>query len=405
MSKYSGFVDPSLYAVIINAQNCGWVPRPPSIPLTNSKDVFTKLRDTSSLISENGKLDLRFATSLHERKHFLDLHLSTSLWQSFLSWFHCASQIFTIVSLLKGKTISVPLFSHLGTLRDDNAFSLKEQDIINGICLRIFTNHTPQRLKYALEMSASLLQYSIFHDEYRTDEGASTASKQYYELFYLKPVELFSGDITKAFCCYTFLSWFCSDYREIEEIERLFLTSTDVKKTTSTLLQDGYYPSKQDEISTDIQYLNECSDYFHGLAGSHFPDLAKFLSELINFRKEVFSSIDSVVNLLTDMPHFKKWITNDTLKVHYLVDFGKPLSLDTEITKNYYVSKWIVENQQFLHYDDQIGKQILAMNDYDDLINIQLLSSFLISPVRLFHFRSKIANAEFLECEFVNKTE
>ena len=165
MSQYAGFVDPSLYAIIINAKQCAWVPRPPSIPLTTSQQVISKLGETSDHISENGKLDLRFAASLHERKHFLDIHLSSSLWRSFLSWFHCTSQVFTIVSLLKGKKICVPLYSPLGTLHN-NPFSRQEQQIIDGICLRIFSGQQHQRLKYALEMSASLLQYSVFQDQY-----------------------------------------------------------------------------------------------------------------------------------------------------------------------------------------------------------------------------------------------
>ena len=217
MNKYSGFVDPSLYAVIINAKECGWVPRPPSIPLTNSQEVISKLKETSSHISETGKLDLRFATSLHERKHFLDLHLSSYLWQSFLAWFNCSSQIFTIITFLKGKKISVPLYSTFGYLRDDNPFSQQEKVVIHDICQRIFSGHTHQKFKYALEISASLLQYSLLNDNYQIDNNSSKSFMQYHKSYFEKPLEAFSGDITRAFSCYSFLSWFCIDYQSLKK--------------------------------------------------------------------------------------------------------------------------------------------------------------------------------------------
>ena len=134
-----------------------------------------KTKKTSSRISNTGKLDLRFATSLHERKHFLDLHLSSLLWQSFLSWFHCSSQIFTIVSLLKGKKISFPLYSPLGTLRYDNPFTQQERVIIHDICKTIFSAKIHQRLKYSLEISASLLQYSFLHESYELNDNDGSA--------------------------------------------------------------------------------------------------------------------------------------------------------------------------------------------------------------------------------------
>lgn len=399
MNKYSGYVDPSLYAVIINAKECGWVPRPPSIPITSSQEVISKLKKTSSRISNTGKLDLRFATSLHERKHFLDLHLSSLLWQSFLSWFHCSTQIFTIVSLLKGKKISFPLYSPLGTLRYDNPFTQQERVIIHDICKTIFSAKIHQRLKYSLEISASLLQYSFLHESYELNDNDGSAPLQYYQSFFDKPLQAFSGDITKAFSCYSFLSWFCIGYSEFEIIEQRFQIEQDFKKTVYALMKEKYYTLKIGEIDRDIAYLGSFSKSFVNPDTKYFPDVKNFLSELINFRKDTFSSIDHVMELLTNMDYFYNWISKNALKTNYLVDFGEELSLHTEITENYYASKWIVKKQQFLYYDDQLGKQILNMNQLDDLINIQLLSALLISPVKLFHFNTKTFNSDFLECE------
>ncbi len=399
MDKYSGFVDPSLYAVIINAKECGWVPRPPSIPITNSDEVIEKLKEISSHVSDKGKLDLRFAASLHERKHFLDMHLSSSLWQSFLAWFHCSSQIFTITSLFKGKKISPPLYSPFGMLRDENNFNKQEKEIIHNICQKIFSHQIHPRLKFALEISASLLQYSFLRENYQVDANSGSITYKYYKSFFEKPLQAFSGDIKKAFCCYSFLSWFCRDYREFETVERQFQSDTDYKKVVYTLLKEKYYALKTDEINRDAQYLESFSKYFQKPDTKYFPDMVSYLSKIINFRKEVFASIDIIMELLTNMPCFQKWISTDALKTYYLVDFREPLSPDTEITENYYASKWIVENQQFFYYDDNLGKQILSMEELDNLINIQLLSSYLINPVKLFDFNTKIASGEFLECE------
>ncbi|MCK5125555.1 MAG: hypothetical protein KAR42_04805 [candidate division Zixibacteria bacterium] len=401
MDKYSGFIDPSFYAVIINAKECGWVPRPPSISLTNSSQTLSELKQTSSHVSEDGRLDLRFSTSLHERKHFLDLHLSRTLWRSFLSWFNCYSQIFSITPLLKGKKINVPLYTNLGSLREDNLFNHQEQELINNICNGIFSNHQHQRLKYALEASASLLQYSFLKENYYIDDNEESTSARYYELFYRKPFEEFSGSIARAFCCYTFLSWFCSDFQEFGDIEKLFQVNTDYRKLANDLLKEKYFALKQEEIKNDALYLDAFSKYFNRPDTKHFPDLTKYLSELINFRKEQFSTIEHILKLLTDLTYFNKWLANDALKTYYLVDFGKPLSPETEITENYFASKWIVENSQYLFYDDHLGKRILTNNELDDLINIQLLSSFLISPFRLFPFRTKIASSDFLECDLL----
>lgn len=187
---------------------------------------------------------------------------------------------------------------------------------------------------------------------------------------------------------------------EFEKIEKRFQTDQDFKNIAHTLLKEKYHALKIYEIERDIVYLESFSKSFQLQDTKYFPDLTNFLSELINFRKEVFSSIDHIMELLTNMTYFNNWISTDALKTFYLVDFGEELSSDTEITENYYASKWIVKNQQFLYYDDQLGRQILNMNQLDDLINIQLLSTFLISPVKLFHFKTKIASSDFLECEF-----
>ena len=399
---YIGYVDPSLYAVMINAKQCGWIPRPPSIPLTTPQKVFTKLKQTSSMVSEDGTLDLRFAASLHERKHFMDLHLSSILWRYFLSWFHCSANIFILINCLKEKKIQLPLYTPLGILRPGNPFNRDERRLIGKICSQIFENNLNEPFKHALEVSASLLQYSCFSDRYNISNYYEFSPIEFYKAYFEKPLRLFSNNIERAFSCYTFLSWFCLGQKEFYKLEKKFQSDPNYKDIVYSLLKDRFYARKQHEIEQDLKYIKTFSENWARPITKFVPDLVDFLSKLISFRQNLFSSIDQIVELITDISYFKQWSVEEALKTYYLVDFGNPLLLDTEITENYHASKWIVENQQYLYYDDQLGTKIIEMDDFDNFINMQLLSSFLVSPVRLFPFTTRTASEEFLECRFIN---
>ncbi len=101
-----------------------------------------------------------------------------------------------------------------------------------------------------------------------------------------------------------------------------------------------------------------------------------------------------------DINFIKKWIADEGIRTPYIVDFGRSLSPDTEITTNYSASKWIIPNDRFLYYNDNIGVKFFELDDIDNLINQQLLSSYLVSPYKLFPFKSRIISEEFLEFKF-----
>ena len=131
--------------------------------------------------------------------------------------------------------------------------------------------------------------------------------------------------------------------------------------------------------------------------------MSEVLANLILFRNSVLSDRELLFELLTDIDFHKYWIANEGMRIPYIVDFGHPLAPDTEITENYSASKWIIPNNQFLYYSDNIGVQLLDYDDLDNLINQQMLASFLVNPYKLFPFTTRICTEEFLECQITDE--
>jgi len=407
MSKnsYTGYIDPSLYAVLINAKSAGWVPRPPSIKLDNPKTVFDKLAKTSSHVGKDGKLDLRFAASIHERKHFLDLHLSSSLWKCLLSWFLCTANIFQITNILKNENIKLPLYTIAGNLRKDLPLTTTERKNVEIICDPIFENVVDSSIKYMIEVNGTILQYSYFTDMYSFDVNEQNSfPKQYYYFYYINPLKKFNGDLNKAFSFYNFCSWFCNDFEEITTVERSYSQKKNLKGIICSLFNKQPFANRVSlELKRDMKYFKHFSKNYVRIDSNHSIDMAQFLNKLLSYRRAILSDKDLLVDLLGDINFMKKWIANEGVKTPYIVDFGRALSPDTEITTNYSASKWIVPNDQFLYYSDNIGVKFFELDDIDNLINQQLLSSYLVSPCKLFPFKSRIISEEFLEFKFCDE--
>lgn len=401
MNTYTGYLAPPLYAIIINAKKCGWVPRPPSIALTSPEDVIKRLALNSSQITEDNTLDLRFATSLHERKHFIDMHISIALWRVFLAWFNCYSQIFTITPLLRDKRITLPLVSELGVIRSANEFSNSEKGIIKGICRGIYEYNIPESLQFVFDISASILQYSALRDYYDLSKRANSDLYRYLQVHFQNPLEEFGGDLDRAFCCYTFLSWFCTSYHELETIKNIYLRTKDYKTHTVKLLKGKLNGIIENELKRDKEYLYEFEKAFVKPGTELFPDVISFLSKLIDFRLSLLENEDLLIEIMTSTQVFIKWLSGQAIKTNYLVDFGRALPANTEITENYFVSKWITQNQRFIFYDDKLGSKIISNKELDNLANIQVLASELISPRKLYPFKSIICSEEFLGCSAI----
>ena len=122
--------------------------------------------------------------------------------------------------------------------------------------------------------------------------------------------------------------------------------------------------------------------------------------QLISLRKIVLSNKDILIELLGNIDFFKRWIADEGMRTPYIVDFGYSLRPDTEITVNYLPSKWIIPNDRFLYYNDNIGVQFFELDDLDNLINQQLLSSYLVCPYQLFPFTSRICSEKFFEFKY-----
>lgn len=287
----------------------------------------------------------------------------------------------------------------MGTLREDNSFSPREQKIIHTICSGIFSQFIHPRFLEVFEITSTLLQFSVLHEYYDYQETPKLYSQKYYNKYYTKPLEKFLGDKQRAFACYCFICWFCSDYHQIPDIENQFLAGTDSQQIVKKLLNKFFSSLKEQELKRDYELLDSFSKNYQKIDSQYVSDLVSFIQQLIAFRKELFSSIDHITALLTDTTCFCNWITNDALKTYYLVDFGKALPLKTELTENYYASKWFTENQRFLFYDDCLGKQILTFEELDDLVNMQLLYGFLINFTKKLDLHTIIASEKFLECD------
>jgi len=404
-NPFTGYTDPSIYAVIINAKAAGWVPRPPSIKLDNIQNVVNKLGKTSSHVTENKKLDLRFAASLHERKHFLDLHLSHSLWRSFLSWFHCSSNVFSLITKLKNKNIKLPLYTVDGKLREDIPLNSTEKKYIKKICDPVFTIEIDNALKYAIEVNATILQFSCFTEKYSFNFNEQDSyPKKYLKQYYIKPLEKFENDINKAFSFYNFCSWLCLNYDDISIVEKSFLKKTDLKESVHKLLKKEPFANRMlSDLENDEKYLKQFCLHYQPIDSTASVNMAEVLDKLISFRKTVLLNNDILIELLGNIDFFKRWIADEGMRTPYIVDFGYSLSPDTEITENYLVSKWIIPNDRFLYYNDNIGVQFFELDDLDNLINQQLLSSYLICPYKLFPFKSRICSEKFFEFRFCDE--
>ena len=69
-------------------------------------------------------------------------------------------------------------------LRDENNFNKQEKEIIHNICQKIFSHQIHPRLKFALEISASLLQYSFLRENYQVDANSGIITYKYYKSFF-----------------------------------------------------------------------------------------------------------------------------------------------------------------------------------------------------------------------------
>ena len=270
-NKFVGFIEPSIYAVIINAEQAGWVQRPPNIELDNIDRVIDKLSETSNYISSGNELDLRFAASLHERKHFLDLHLSISLWRLFLSWFYCSSHVFSLFTILKDKNIILPLYTTGGILRSDIPFESAEKEYIQKICDPIFNIEVDAAVKYAMEVNATLLQYSCFTEKYNIEKHSSPRGK-YLEQYYINPLNKFGGDINKAFSFYNFSSWLCLSYDELKTIEKYYLNTANTREIVKKLLSDKYFANRIDSTISNDEYILDQFYKHYNLASPHCLD-------------------------------------------------------------------------------------------------------------------------------------
>ena len=163
---FAGLLDPSLYLVLVNADEIGWVPRPPSLHESETSAMIERLAGVSNRVSIDGHLDFRFAVSLHERKHFCDMHFSGVLWERFLTWFHCASNIFPLINNLRGKNVRLPLYNIFGDLRTHLPLSDDERLNIARVCDPVFSIGYDMIMDYIFEVSAALLQFGILPDRY-----------------------------------------------------------------------------------------------------------------------------------------------------------------------------------------------------------------------------------------------
>lgn len=402
---YTSYIDPSIYAVIINAKSAGWVPRPPSITLENPEEAFKKLSQTSSHVNKNKTLDPRFAVSLHERKHFLDLHLSCGLWKLFLSWFHCAANVYALINNLKDKSIILPLYTNTGNLRDNLPIRRTEIANIERICRPVFDNIIDQSVKYAIEVSATLLQYSCFRDMYAFDSrNCDSDSKRQFSHYFVKPIHKFSGDLARAFSYYNFCSWFCLDYDEMRTIEAYYSRQRSIKAIMDRILRTPPFISRiTDGLKADSDYLKRISTYFKKVPSKRNQNLIHFLEKLISFRRAVLQDKKLLMELLNNMDFMKTWMASQGPRTPFIVDFGRSLDPNTIITDNYSASKWIIPNDRYFYYNDLLGIRLIEGNKLDDIINQQLLANLLVNPFKIFPFTSKIMEKSVLDIKFGNE--
>lgn len=405
----AGKVDPSLYIVLLNAKEIGWKPRPPRLDVEKlgSEKVVEELSKTSDAITPEGKLKLTFATSLHERKHFVDLHFSTFLWRYFLGWLYASANIMQIINNLKGKHVKLPIYTKRYTkndkgytLRNDLPITSEEKRNLEKFGKSLSVD-IPARLSSIFEKSATIIQFSVGYELYSFEDCENSLNREYECRYYLKffksPIDEFKGNYDKAFAFYTFCGWFCIDKEDFIFVRRTFGNNRKyVEDIVFQLLKEEFYRRKLMEIEMDKEYLEHQIRYYRPI----IVDLNRILYKLILYRERFFGDQDKIIETLSSLDAFISWLKTEGMRVPFLVDFGRNLKEDEEITENYLGSRWIVPRKRFFYYNDHIGENILAFsngnNEVDDLLAIQHLTNFILNPDFKPSFHTLLTTEDFL---------
>jgi hypothetical protein len=256
------------------------------------------------------------------------------------------------------------------------------------------------------EVAAALLQFGVLPESHTShiSEGTPSYGRLYYEEYFQKPLDEFAGSFEKAFSFYNFCAWFCQTANEIESVRTKFLDAQDPKKVVSDLLADKTFQDRKDlETSRDEKYSVHCSDHYEPVPSTLVVDLPQVLSRIAHYRSSFFENTTRIASLLTDIDEHQKWLKKEAPRVPFLVDFGRELGLDEEISDNYEPSRWVLPKARFLYYNDHLGQEILTQFEVDMLTWLQHLSRFVVSPTIAVPFGSIFTNKEFLGFEFIDE--
>lgn len=394
---YAGYVNPSFYAIVINAAEVGWTLRPPTLSVEDIEATIQVLSETSSVVND-GFLDYRFAAALHERKHFLDIHFSSVLWRRFLSWYHCATNILAVVNILKGKgTITLPLYDHYGILRGDLPATPEERRIIQRACDPVFIQSVD--IENHLEISASLLQYHAFEGWYTSEEHSSSKDYGYrnYVRRHNEPIEAFGGSIDRAFAFHNFCSWFVAVRDDLQLITSRFDEPVSERDVIRRLLrEDGFLDRKRREIEQDRAYLRNHAAYTTMTQSEIIVLLHRALEEIVEYRRGLYTDVDEMIELASSIDEHLKWMVREDVNVPLLVDFRSVQPDDAEISENFRPSRWITPRGRYYYLESGAHLHLPLRDDLDTLLMVQHLANYLVNPYFTFEFGSQWTDEGFL---------
>ena len=350
--------------MVVEAEPVGLRPRPLyGDPYADAGELIKRL------VEHGGRLSPFFAATVHERRHFHDLFLSNS---AVFDLLNAASIVgngvqLSIVASRNGGHDATPLLakdrvSGEWVPNPEKSWSEADRREIGRILKA--ANQLGRGFHPSLEWIAFSSEFYPFVELGLLRPDGSGDSELLSDEFiyrwrgFLKVAER-TGGFERSFAVHNIIALFNLSGRiELDAAVLSTMTAGELHSLMKTELLLSYRELNR-WLREQVSAFSELyQPFWEERPVSDGWSLIELLRFVVDYRDAFAARVEDEPEIVTDIERWHRWMANEAVKVPIYVKFARPLELETEITENYMVSKWLSHpfNTQFFIYMDGFGR-------------------------------------------------